>query len=303
MNRMNEPARSLPHKNRKRFTNALAFSARTTGFLPRLIEKDYFCTLVLDHLLSGSENKLVFKGGTCLSKVHASFYRLSEDLDFVIPMAVKASPQMRSNAFTPVRAAIESLPDRYPAFRIEELRGANRSRQYLAYLSYTSMYGQGEGKLKVEVGLREPLLDEPIRGAARTILIDPATMTAFFQPTGLPCMSLREAVAEKFRAALTRREVAIRDFYDIGFVVRSLGFDHLDEEFLAMVKDKLAVPGNEPVDVSDTRFADLKPQIAAQLKPVLRARDFETFDLAKAIDIVKTVANAVEGLDAFPRPG
>lgn len=294
---------NIHEKDSVLFREAIMTSERETGFPAPMIEKDYFCTLVLDHLLSDGENRLVFKGGTCLSKVYAGFYRLSEDLDFVIPMAVAASPQMRSGAFTPVRAAIESLPGRYPAFRIEELRGANRSRQYIAYLSYTSMYGQGEGKLKVEVGLREPLLDEPIRGAARTILIDPGTMTAFFQPTGLPCMSFREAIAEKFRAALTRREVAIRDFYDIAFVVRSLGFEHLDEEFLAMVRDKLAVPGNEPVDVSDTRFADLKPQIAAQLKPVLRARDFETFDLEKAVDIVKTVANAVGDLDASPGPG
>ena len=29
---------------------------------------------------------LVFKGGTCLSKVHADFYRLSEDLDLIIPV-------------------------------------------------------------------------------------------------------------------------------------------------------------------------------------------------------------------------
>ncbi len=111
---------NIHEKDSVLFREAIMTSERETGFPTPMIEKDYFCTLVLDHLLSNGENRLVFKGGTCLSKVHASFYRLSEDLDFVIPMAAKASPQMRSNAFTPVKAAMESLPGRYPAFRVDD---------------------------------------------------------------------------------------------------------------------------------------------------------------------------------------
>ena len=33
MNRMNEPARSLPHTSSKRFTNALTFSARAVDIV------------------------------------------------------------------------------------------------------------------------------------------------------------------------------------------------------------------------------------------------------------------------------
>jgi predicted nucleotidyltransferase component of viral defense system len=42
---------------------------------------------VLLEYLAAVDEALVFKGGTCLAKVYADFYRLSEDLDFVIPMA------------------------------------------------------------------------------------------------------------------------------------------------------------------------------------------------------------------------
>ena len=31
---------------------------------------------------------LVFKGGTCLTKVHAELYRLSEDLDYTYPSSL-----------------------------------------------------------------------------------------------------------------------------------------------------------------------------------------------------------------------
>jgi hypothetical protein len=52
---------------------ALRFTAAETGFIPRLIEKDYFCTLVLRYLCA-SDTTLTFKGGTCLAKVHAGFH-------------------------------------------------------------------------------------------------------------------------------------------------------------------------------------------------------------------------------------
>ena len=60
---------------------AIDFTARETGFIPRLVEKDYFCSVVLEYLAASGAG-LTFKGGTCLSKIHSSLYRLSEDLDF-----------------------------------------------------------------------------------------------------------------------------------------------------------------------------------------------------------------------------
>jgi predicted nucleotidyltransferase component of viral defense system len=60
---------------------AVDYTARQTGFSPRLIEKDYFCSVVLEYL-AARDAELSFKGGTCLAKVHGGFYRLSEDLDF-----------------------------------------------------------------------------------------------------------------------------------------------------------------------------------------------------------------------------
>jgi len=61
------------------FLEAVNFTTAQTGFSPRLIEKDYFCTVLLQYL--ATSGVLVFKGGTCMAKVHAEFYRLSEDLE------------------------------------------------------------------------------------------------------------------------------------------------------------------------------------------------------------------------------
>jgi len=83
------------HEDPVLFREAVNFTAAQTRYLPRLIEKDYFCTLLL-HYLAAADKALVFKGGTCLAKVHADFYRLSEDLDFVISTPVDATRTMRS---------------------------------------------------------------------------------------------------------------------------------------------------------------------------------------------------------------
>jgi predicted nucleotidyltransferase component of viral defense system len=50
---------------------AIEYTARQTGFHPRLVEKDYFCSVVLEHLSANGE-ALHFKGGTCLAKIHGS---------------------------------------------------------------------------------------------------------------------------------------------------------------------------------------------------------------------------------------
>jgi predicted nucleotidyltransferase component of viral defense system len=49
------------------------FTTVQTGFESRLIEKDYFSSVVLQYLAAAVPG-LVFKGGTCLAKVHAGFH-------------------------------------------------------------------------------------------------------------------------------------------------------------------------------------------------------------------------------------
>lgn len=89
---MGKPEAALPrhHHDPAFFTEAVAFTAARLGFVPTLIEKDYFCSVVLAYLAGVLKETLIFKGGTCLTKVHAGFYRLSEDLDFTVPMPIDA---------------------------------------------------------------------------------------------------------------------------------------------------------------------------------------------------------------------
>ena len=76
------------------FREILSHTEAATGFTANLIEKDYYCSLILRYIF-GAKTSLVFKGGTCLGKVYTNFYRLSEDLDFIIPIATDRTRSQR----------------------------------------------------------------------------------------------------------------------------------------------------------------------------------------------------------------
>ena len=294
---MRSPEGMLPghHHDAAFFTEAIAFTAARLGFVPALIEKDYFCSVVLAQLGDTSTGTLVFKGGTCLTKVHAGFYRLSEDLDFTIPMAVDARRAVRSRRIEPVKQALTDLFKAMPELREEDaLRGANNSTQYVGSLSYESLLQRRRETIKIEISLREPLLQPAVSHGAATILLNPLSRQSLIAPVRIVCIAKREALAEKFRAAMTRREPAIRDYFDIDYAVRKGEIDPSEEIWLQMVRRKLAVPGNEPVDVSEARLKMLRSQLEPFLKPVLRIREFQEFDLDRAFKIVADVAAKAE---------
>ena len=125
------------------------------------------------------------------------------------------------------------------------------------------------------------------------MLIDPLTNAAVLTPIVVRALSLPEAYGEKIRAALTRRDPAIRDFFDIDNAARKGLFQPHAAEFLRLVSRKLAVT-DDPVDTSTERIENLTRQIETQLKPVLRSADYEDFVLSRAVDLLLEVVAASE---------
>lgn len=281
------------HEDAVLFAEAVSYTSATTGFAARLIEKDYFASVLLHHLCRECAD-LVFKGGTCLSKVHWDFSRLSEDLDFSVPVARGATRGERRAAAAPIKHAMRAMQDALHVFRVEEpLRGFNVSTQYVSVLSYQSQIAQEAEKVKVEIGLREPLLLDAVVLEARTLLLDPVNSQAMIPAFAVRAIAESEAYAEKARAALTRREPAVRDFYDFDYAVRTRRLQPGADDFVALVQRKLAMPGNEGIDVSDARRDQLVRQLEAELRPVLRPGDFEAFDFSRAFASVAALAARV----------
>ena len=283
------------HAQATGFRAALRSAEARTHFSARLIEKDYYCSLVLSALEASFAEGLVFKGGTSLSKVHADFFRLSEDLDFAVSISPDARRSARRAAVDPFKRHVESLCDRMPWFRVETpLTGHDDSRQYNGQLSYGSVITGEPENLKIEIALREEVIHPTEERLAKTILTDPQTGASSTPPIRVRVLTFRETYAEKIRAALTRREPAIRDFFDVDSAVR-LGALALDAPaFLQLVARKLAASAQDPVDLSPGRIVRLRAQIETQLRPVLRQVDYEGFDLDRVVQVLLRAAAMCE---------
>lgn len=282
------------HEDVPWFREAIAFTAAKTGFNSQVVEKDYFCSVLLEDLARYGGRDLLFKGGTCLAKVHSGFYRLSEDLDFTVPIHVNASRAERSRAAGAMKDAVAAVSRRLPCFCCKkELRGANDSTHYSGSVGYQSVVSGEQGTVLIDVSVREPVSTDPAMLPARTILLDPISGQSAVPELTIACITALEAMAEKFRAALTRRDVAIRDFYDLDYAARHLSMDFASPSLIAMVREKLAIPGNPPVDVGGERMSKLRRQVEPKLKTVLREKDFGDFVLDRAIGLVTEMASRI----------
>lgn len=289
-----DDARFRLHEDAPLFREALTFTAAKTGFAAPVIEKDYFCTILLDYLTRHGGADLVFKGGTCLAKVHAGFYRLSEDLDFAIPTPANATRTERRRAAYAIKRTVADVARLLPGFSCHtELKGAHDSAQYSGVVTYRSVLSGEHEAILVDVSVREPALASAATLPARTALLDPISGLPAVPEVDIACITALEAMAEKYRAALSRREVAIRDFFDLDYAVRHLSVDLDSPAFVGMVRQKLAVPGNAPVDMGNQRMTVLRRQVDAKLKPVLREKEFRDFVLERAIALVVDMAARV----------
>ena len=272
------------------FRESLSYSEGVTGFTASLIEKDYYCSLILQHIFN-RETALVFKGGTCLSKVYTDFYRLSEDLDLVIPVSADTSRKQRRSEMEPIKGIFDKLPSLVPGISVSRaFKGHNESRQYICYFEYPSAVTDRKERIKIEIGIHEPLLLSSVTGETRTIVVNPFSSRPLLPVFTVHAMDMKEAYAEKVRAALTRTEPAIRDLFDLFHAVRTMNLKLDAPDFLVLVRKKLDVPGNSPVDISLEYKHELDRQLEGQLRPVLRPSDFKSFDMDEAFEMIVRIA-------------
>jgi predicted nucleotidyltransferase component of viral defense system len=194
----------------------------------------------------------------------------------------------------PVKKMFKKLPTAVPGVTIfEAFKGHNASRQYISCLEYHSVVVEKTEKIKVEIGIREQLLRPSESRLASTIAINPFSGQPLVPPFKVGAMALQEAYAEKVRAAITRKEPAIRDFFDVFHAVRKRGLNTQDPDFLNLVKAKIDVPGNDLIELTEGRRQELGRQLEGQLRPVLRPSDFDGFNLNQAFELIGKIIEAL----------
>ena len=66
-----------------------------------------------------------------------------------------------------------------------------------------------------------------------------------------------------------------------------------DPDILSLVKAKIDVPGNDPIDLAEGRKQELNRQLEGQLRPVLRPSDFVAFKLNEACGLVDNILESL----------
>ncbi len=264
---------------KEKFLRILSRS-NTRDFDPFKFEKDFILTLILIRFWE-QYGDLVFKGGTCLNKVYFPYFRLSEDLDFVLDVdlgrtARKTLLKQYEESFV-IDLALLGLTLRDERTKFDEYRLA------MFIFEYQSAINNSLQTIKIDISLKWRLSLSPKSGKIQSIFIDNIYEDPVFsQEHTISCIDLTESLAEKMRAALTRRDPAIRDFFDIWHVREFSDFDFGSDLFRSLVAIKLREV--EYAYTIDDNREFLQRQILTDLRPIL-TEDYG-FDFQDIYDFV-----------------
>lgn len=269
-------------KNNKRLKEIIPVLAKKHNFGTAIVEKDYYLTVILNNIELHLSNNLVFKGGTLLNKIYLKFNRLSEDLDFTyLSKEELNSRSKRAKAIMPIR---ENMPKFLRHLGLKSKKpegdGFNNSTQYIFNILYPSFITGRNENISIEISLRQMPVDRPVYNTINHFYKEPFTGEDLIPSNRILSLSLNEAVAEKLKASITRKDLAIRDYYDLWYIAEA-GFDFYDKRFFSIFKKKLKGEGYKGdfkynFGLSKNAVELLYKQIETDLIPVIKiGRHFE----------------------------
>jgi len=219
-----------------------------TKFSPGLLEKDYHLTRILHKIAEKQIKDLVFKGGTCLNKCYLGFYRLSEDLDFVY------NKDTKSLSKTQIKQMVDKL--RRDLFEILNGSGFATSKELgkgwkmltskvkpkivglEIITNYNSLIDNSVQTIKLEISFRNKLRKPTKRKPINHKFFDALGQPLLKENVEIEVIDLAESFAEKFRALVIRKNIAIRDIYDIYFILKN-SITKINKEMIDLILIKI----------------------------------------------------------------
>jgi hypothetical protein len=174
-----------------------------------LVEKDWYVVKALAAITAADTAplRLVFGGGTAMSRAHRLIRRMSEDIDLkIVGDEEPRRPVLRRLRDTITEALLAA------GFRLDPANRAHRdSRNESRYTIYRLPYEPitaGQGALRPEIQIETAVW--PLRRPAVALPVISFIAEAFKRPpevASITCVSITQTAAEKF-VALTRRPAA-----------------------------------------------------------------------------------------------
>lgn len=215
------------------------------------IEKDFYLTLLLNEISRNIEenkdslfSKLVFKGGTLLTRVHLGYHRISEDLDFTYlenkklnKLSAKQRKKAISNTTDKLAEEINKVSKRFNLnFSTNKAdkrycKVMDRKKVYIFKIYYNPIYG-AEEFIKFEVNFNDeliyPILFEDIKHLFDDEMVKDLEFVENLKiqiKKNIPCYDLREIAGEKIRAILTRPTIKERDLLDLFLISNTISIE------------------------------------------------------------------------------
>jgi predicted nucleotidyltransferase component of viral defense system len=254
-----------------------------------LVEKDWYVVKALAAVTSVdiAPFRLVFTGGTALSRAHGLVRRMSEDLDLKLVSDTKPSRSALGDARDRITDALLKAGFEFDPANFKHRQSKYKNTFTRFQLPYTPI-AKGEGVLRPEIQIdlsafpvRRPSIERPVRSFIAEASDRPAEVAA------IACAAIPESAAEKL-VALTRRggaELAgLREERD-PTLVRHLYDLHLIREHYDPA-DVAALAREIMVDDAKTYGRDFPAYQADPLAETLKAID----GLAASVDFANDYA-------------
>lgn len=199
--------------------------ANTEGVRPQQIEKDYIISWILWGIYNNDllKDALIFKGGTCIKKIHIENYRYSEDMDFTLN-PVKEEDITDGEIYNAFKAIFEEIKE---AANIdlsipEDSREVHESGGIKFFIQYVGPLGGGGDHVKIDISKDEKLEFD----VERLTMLNQYSDLNDEEDVIIQCYSLDEIVIEKM-AALMGRTIP-RDLYDFEYLTNIEGIELQD---------------------------------------------------------------------------
>jgi len=217
-----------------------------------IIEKDFYLTLLLSEISKNIEenkessfSKLVFKGGTLLTRTHLNYHRISEDLDFTYlenkKLNTLSSKQRKKFISKFTSQLVREINEISKKFNLDfstnkkskYCKVMDRKNVYLFRIHYEPVYGTEEF-IKFEVNFNDeliyPTVFEDIKHLFDIELIKDLEFIENIKikiRRNILCYDLKEIAIEKIRAILTRPTIKERDLFDLFLISKKVNITSL----------------------------------------------------------------------------
>ena len=241
------------------------------GVRPQQIEKDYVITWMLWGISQNTflKENLIFKGGTCLKKIHIPDYRYSEDMDFTLKKDAISDEEIYKNLDdlfglvfreTRIRLSINETS--------KETHIASGSIK--CYVDYVGPLGGNGDHVKLDVTRGEQLEFDPLIG---TVIQNYSDIE---DDISIQSYCLEEVVIEKMAALMGRTEP--RDLYDFDYLtaIEQIDLQDVYYEFERKATHKGLVPGEfvEKISGKEATFQRFwNERLQHQIKDLSKFKD------------------------------